>query len=111
MFAGRELAQLQLRKADLLAESDSLREQLIDDWARIRPTVSWVDGGVSLVRRSKPILLAAAPLLGFWLARNGKPRRGWRRTLRVGWRVWRTVAAVWRTSQFIRPQSKNPDFY
>ena len=111
MFAGRELAQLQLRKAELLDESDSLREQLTEDWARIRPTVTWVEGGVSLVRRSKPVLLAAAPLLGFWLARNGKPRRGWWRTLRAGWRVWRTVAAVWKTSQFIRPQPRSHDFY
>ena len=111
MFANRELAHLQLRKARLLDESDALREQLIDDWARIQPTVSWVEGGVSLVRRSKPILLAAAPLLGFWLARNGKPRRGWWRTLRAGWRVWRTVSAVWKTSRFIRSEQKRFSFY
>ena len=111
MFANRELAHLQLRKSELLAESDSLREQLIDDWARIQPAVSWVEGGVSLFRRSKPILLAAAPLLGFWLARNGKSRRGWWRTLRVGWRVWRAAAAVWKTSRFIKSEQKRFSFY
>ncbi len=102
MFATRELTRLQLRKAELLSEGDALRGKLVQEWADIRPAISWVDGTVGLVRRFQPLLLAAAPLLGFWVARRGAPRRGLWRIVRVGWRAWRAAAAVWKTSRFLR---------
>jgi hypothetical protein len=97
MFANRELTRLSLRKAELLADSDALRGKLLQDWAKLRPTVAWVEGGMRLTRRIRPLLLVAAPLLGFWLARKGQSGLGgWWRKLLVGWRLWRSVAAVWR---------------
>lgn len=96
MFANRELTQLNLRKAELLAESDALRGKLLQDWASVQPAISWLDRGIGVVRRSKPLLLAAAPLLGFWLTYKRGSGRGWWRKLLVGWRLWRSAAAVWK---------------
>ena len=96
MFDTQELTQLNSRKAELVAESDTLRRALLQDCAKLRPAVSWVEGGASFIRRTRPFYLAAAPLLGIWAARRGRPLAGWWRKLSLGWRLWRTAAAVWR---------------
>ena len=77
MFDTQELTQLNSRKAELVAESDTLRRALLQDWAKLRPAVSWVEGGASFIRRTRPFYLAAAPLLGMRSEEDEEAEKGW----------------------------------
>ena len=94
MFGNGELARLTVRKAELLAASEAHRQELLANCARLQPVLAKVETGVRLARRIRPLLLAGAPLLGFWAARRG--RGGAWKKLRVGWQVWLALSAVWK---------------
>ncbi len=97
MFGTRELARLNLRKVELVAQSDATRRELVENWARVQPVVSWVESGTGLIRQIKPVCLIAAPLLGIWAGRKGSSRSGLWSKVRMGWRLWQAVAAAWRS--------------
>lgn len=99
MFGNGELARLKLRKAELLAESDALRQSLVSDWVKLKPIAAWIEAGTDIFRRIQPLLMTLAPFLGFWVARRRRVSFGFARILTVGWRVWRAITTMRRTSQ------------
>lgn len=66
----RELARLHERKRTLIQESDAQREVLAGELEALRESFSWVEKAGSFLRQARPILLAAAPVAGFLLARR-----------------------------------------
>ena len=99
MFGNRELTRLNLRKAELLAESDAIRRGLEANWAQIQSVISWVEFASSFIRQIKPLCLIAAPLLGIWVSRRANSNSGLWSKMRLGWRLWQAVVVAWRKLQ------------
>ena len=102
MFANRELTCLLARKAELLAESDALRQGLAADWQKVQPIFEWVQTGIGFVRQTKPLFLAGVPLLGILAARKRRSTWGLAAKLSLGWQMWRAMAATRNANQVER---------
>jgi len=89
-----QITRLSLRKAELLAESDAIRQGLRANWVTLRPAISWVDGTMAFIRQVKPLCLVAAPVLGILVARRPKAAWGLAGRLTTGWRLWRAAKAA-----------------
>ena len=76
-MASAEVKSVEEQKRELLARSQQCREALMADCGEAVSALAWVPKTVQLVRSISPVLLVAAPLVG-WLARkkmrNGKVR-------------------------------------
>lgn len=94
MFGTENLTRLSARKTQLVAESDAIRRELQANCAKLQPVVGWVDAGTALVRQLKPVLLVAAPALGFLAVRKAGLFSGLARRMITGWRWWRVVKAA-----------------
>ena len=96
-----ELEKLQQRKQSLLIESELHRLTLATDLTALRASTAWVDQGVGLLRQAQPILLAAAPILGFLLAGRGEKKTSLLQRALSFLQISRNVAGVWKS--FRRP--------
>ena len=76
-MASTEVRSVEEQKRELLARSQRCREALMADCGEAAAALAWVSKTVQVVRSISPVLLVAAPLVG-WLARrkmrNGKAR-------------------------------------
>ncbi len=95
MFTIRELSQLNVRSAALLAESEINRQKLLAECATLQPIVQSVGHGFGLFRRLRAGYLLAATLVGMWAARKGGSRPDLWRKLKLGWRLGRALLGAW----------------
>ena len=76
-MASTPVKSLQEQKRDLIAQCQLHREALVGDCAQVSASLSWVPRTVSVIRSISPLLIVAAPLVG-WFARkklrNGKAK-------------------------------------
>ena len=68
-----ELESLQVRKQELLAQSEANRRVLHAECENLRGAAESVGRGFSFLREARPALFLAAPVLGFLLARKWRP--------------------------------------
>ena len=75
----------------LVAQCDLQRGILRLECARLRDSVGWMTRGAGWVRRVRPWLPLAAPVLGFLIARRSKTVLG-QAGKTLGWRMlWRLI--------------------
>lgn len=96
-----EMTVLEQRKRELLARSEFYRQSMGADLQNIRSATSWVPVGIKAARAIYPILMTAAPVLGFFFSRrrhrgeNKSNGRGLFAKAFVGYRLFRKVKPVW----------------
>ena len=84
----------------MLYRSDVHRRIVALEWANVRVSGWWIEAGVSLVRKARPVLMVLAPLVGFWFVRKatgrsaGGPSRLWER-LAVGLTIFQRARGLW----------------
>ncbi|MGH9638001.1 MAG: hypothetical protein ACRD72_24445 [Candidatus Angelobacter sp.] len=83
-----------MRKAELLAESDTIRGELQANWEKLQPAVSWVETGIGFIRTIKQFSTIAVPIVGIWVGRKGSARFGLWGKMNVGWRFFVAMAAA-----------------
>src|SRR5438876_7794484 len=92
---------LEQRKEELLARSHVYRQSLEAEFRDIRTATAWVPKSVKVVRAVYPILLLAAPLLGYVFGRkrlrhNHRPSKGGiLASALAGYRLVRQFKPVW----------------
>jgi hypothetical protein len=89
MVAGEKIAGLQLRKRELLLESERCRLELQGEWAAFHPLGARVERAKSLVQSSAPLWIMLTPVAGYLAMR--KWRQLWKVSMKLGlgWRVAR----------------------
>jgi hypothetical protein len=91
-----EIKQTQLRKNELIAESDSLRRQWSSAFIQLQGSARWLDTAVILFRTYRPMLQMVTPFTGYLVARKWRLRlRLWKRSR---W-LWKMSRALWRKSR------------
>jgi hypothetical protein len=95
MFRNPELARLFNHKQKLLAQSEGNRVQLAAAWENLCEPASKLERGISFFRETRFIWMLAAPLLGFLVVRKWWSLARIATTLISGFRLSRTVLAVW----------------
>jgi len=93
------------RKRELLARGDLYRQSLESEFRNIETATAWVPKTVRMVRAAYPVLMFAAPLLGYTFARkkrrasNGEapapPARGLVATAWAGYKLFRRIKPIW----------------
>jgi hypothetical protein len=99
MFTAETLEELEQRKQALVAKSDVHRAMLELQVAQLRPYVEYVDTGVNLFRRARPLWKIGSPLLGLWAARRLTKVAGWVPSAFLGWKIIRKGMSLWRSFQ------------
>jgi hypothetical protein len=102
MFAESEIVKLLEQKQRLIQESELFRLELAAETVAILQTRYWAG-------RLKTILLTAAPVAGFFLARSWRGERGrWSRTWMV-WKNFRRAYSLWTLyKKFFQRESQEP---
>ena len=96
-----EVTPLEQRKRELLARSEFYRQSMAADLQNIRTATAWVPLGIKAARSIYPILMTAAPVLGFLFSRNRRGAeknsngRGLFAKAFMGYRLFRKVKPVW----------------
>ena len=99
-----EIANLQERKRELLRRSQSYRESLDSDLQEVKTATAWVPKTIRVLRAAYPVLLVAAPLLGYAFTKKRRqgpvsaepsPRRGMLASALAGYRLFRKIKPVW----------------
>jgi len=97
------------RKRELLARSALYRQSLESEFRNIETATAWVPKTLGMVRAAYPVLMVAAPLLGYAFARkkrrspNGEApssnsasaSRGIVATAWAGYKLFRRIKPVW----------------
>ncbi len=90
-----QIAQLEERRRELVAQSARHRQQLAAELAQLRSAATWVETGFSLARSIRdywPVLAAGAALF------RPRKRGGLLSALGKGWSLWRLarkLAGLW----------------
>ena len=96
-----EVTALEQRKRELLARSEFYRQSMGADLQNIRSATAWVPRGIKAARAIYPILMTAAPVLGFLFSRRrhraekNSNGRGFFAKAFAGYRLFRKVKPVW----------------
>src|SRR3954470_15149573 len=98
-----EMTALEQRKRELLARSEFYRQSMGADVEQIRHATAWVPKGIKAARAVYPILMTAAPVLGFFFSRrrhrpeknSNSNGRGLFAKAFAGYRLFRKVKPVW----------------
>ena len=96
MLKSQELNQLQARKAQLIAVSDLQRRTLAGSCGELREKLAWIEVGVEVAGRSRPVLALIAPIAGFLLARGWRKGIGFASMLTTTWTVGRQALRLWK---------------
>jgi hypothetical protein len=99
MFATETLDDIRRRKRVLVARSDVHRAMLQLEFVRLRPNLAYLETGANLFKRSRPLWMVAAPVIGLWVARRLKPVVTWLPTAFVVWKTAQKGLALWRRFQ------------
>src|SRR5262245_13138871 len=96
MLAGQELARLQSRKRELLAEGDRRRRAFQAAYGEVQGLLNRVDSMKRFFQRVTPLLVVSGALAGF-LAVRRRENTGtlWSR-LQGGWKLGRMAYGLWR---------------
>jgi hypothetical protein len=96
-----EVRVLEQRKRELIARSQFYRQSMGADLQNIRTATAWVPKGIKAARAIYPILMTAAPVLGFLFSRKrhrgekNSNGRGLFAKAFAGYRLFRKVKPVW----------------
>lgn len=106
MFVDETLDHLELRKRILLAQSDVQRAMLRAECARLRPYLDHVDTATQVVKKTRPIWLAATPVLGLLMSRRWRKVATYLPTAVVVWKAFRKGLAIRRGFQKHSPSEE-----
>jgi hypothetical protein len=103
MFATETLDDIQRRKRLLVAQSDVHRAMLQLEFVRLRPYLAYLETGASLYKKSRPLWVFAAPVIGLWATRRLKRGLTWLPTVFVVWKTIQKGLTLWRGFQRRQP--------
>src|SRR5712675_3486606 len=95
MFNPTEVEELAARKRLLAAESDLNRQALMGELSRLRASVEKVERIFRLGKSTYPIVLATAPLAGYFLASKTGPVTKILKSAIWGWQVVQRLKTFW----------------
>jgi hypothetical protein len=96
-----QVSPLEQRKRELLARSQLCREGMEAELRNIQTATAWVPKAIKIARSVYPVLMLAAPLLGYGFARKKRfvetaPKKlGILSTALAGFQLFRKVKPVW----------------
>jgi hypothetical protein len=105
MFNPAEVEELAARKRLLAAESDLNREALKMELSRLRASAARVEQVFRFGKTTYPLVLATAPLAGYFFASKAGPAAKILKSAVWGWQVVRKLKPFWDKWR----QSKNSD--
>jgi len=86
-----ERKNLEAQKKLLVAQSEIYRSTLSLQCARIEASMAWLDRALSFIRSTYPLMMLAAPLLGFAAVKKRSLLRNlWVKGL-FGWQLYRKL--------------------
>jgi hypothetical protein len=98
VFDSEKVRELQLRKQQLLVESELNRRTVLLEADRIGRSFSWVSSGWEMFKVLRPFWVVAAPVAGFSIARKWRQTSNrWRKGLllvKLVYKGWQTVQNV-----------------
>jgi hypothetical protein len=90
------------RKQELLARSELCRQSIEAEFRNVETATAWIPRTVRMVRAAYPVLIVAAPLLGYAFTRKKKRSeqeapagRGIAATAWAGYKLFRRMKPVW----------------
>jgi len=95
MFNPAEVEELAARKRLLVAESDLNREALKLELSRLRASAAKVEQVFSIGKSAYPLVLATAPLAGYFFASKKGPVTNIFKSAVWGWQVVRKLKPLW----------------
>jgi hypothetical protein len=103
MFATETLDDVRRRKRALVAQSEVHRAMLQLEFVRLRPYVAYFETGASLYKKSRPLWMVVAPVIGLWATRRLQRGLAWLPTAFVVWKTARKGLTLWRGFQRRQP--------
>lgn len=97
MFNPAEVKELAARKRLLAAESDLNRQALKLELSRIRASAAKVERIFSFGKSTYPLVLATAPLAGYFLTSKAGPATRILKSALWGWQLVRKLKPLWDT--------------
>jgi hypothetical protein len=107
MFNPTEVEELAARKRLLAAESDLNRQALMGELSRLRASAEKVERVFRLGKSTYPIVLATAPLAGYFLASKTGPVTKILKSAVWGWQVVQRLKPLW--DKWRQPKADEPD--
>ncbi len=96
MFIGPQVRELQLRRQELLAESQINRHTLILEWQHLKTSLAWARTSFEVVKSLQPLWVLLAPVAGLVAARKWRSVQGWWHRGTLVWRIASRFLAAWR---------------
>jgi len=95
MFNPTEVEELAARKRLLAAESDLNRQALMSELSRMRASAEKIERVFRFGKSAYPVVLATAPLAGYFLASKTGPATKILKSAVWGWQVLRRLKPFW----------------
>jgi hypothetical protein len=108
MFNPAEVEELAARKRLLAAESDLNRQALMSELARLRASAEKVERIFRIGKSAYPVVLATAPLAGYFLASKTGPATKILKSAVWGWQVLRRLKPFWDKWRQSKPAEPDP---
>jgi len=112
MFEPAEVEELAARKRLLVAESDLNREALKLEFSRVRASTAKVEQIFRFGKSTYPIVLATAPIAGYFLAGKAGAATRILKSAVWGWQVVQRLKPLWdkwRQSKSAEPKPPEPE--
>jgi hypothetical protein len=112
MFNTAEVGELAARKRLLAAESDLNRQALLSELSRFRASAEKVERVFRFGKSAYPLVLATAPLAGYFLASKTGPVTKILKSAVWGWQVVQRLKPFWdkwRKSSPTQPEPPEPE--
>jgi hypothetical protein len=111
MFNAAEVEELAARKRLLAAESDLNRQALLSELSRMRATAEKIERVFRIGKSAYPVVLATAPLAGYFLASKTGPVTKILKSAVWGWQLvhrFKPFWDKWRQSKSAEPEPPEP---
>ena len=107
MFNAAEVEELAERKRLLAAESELNRQALLSELSRMRASAEKIERVFRLGKSAYPLVLATAPLAGYFLASKTGPVTKILKSAVWGWQLVQRLKPFW--DKWRRSKSDEPD--
>jgi hypothetical protein len=108
MFNAAEVEELAERKRLLAAESDLNRQALMSELSHLRASAEKVERVFRLGRSAYPLVLATAPLAGYFLSSKSGPVTKILKSAVWGWQVVQRLKPFWDKWRRSKPAEPDP---
>src|SRR5215470_625452 len=107
MFNAAEIGELAARKRLLAAESDLNRQALMSELSRMRASAEKIERVFRFGKSAYPVVLATAPLAGYFLASKTGPVTKILKSAVWGWQLVQRLKPFW--DKWRQPKPAEPD--